>query len=400
MLKEWLVRRRENPYPSREEKKRLAIDTGLTYTQICNWFANWRRKLKNAEREKSKKSWGHLIKNYNTNAKGNVEQFSISSEDSIWEEEEQFRRNRSDDEDEDDSMCDIEGSSGSIDTNTERNDGSTIKAANGDCRQPQNTLKIEYKSNVYIDGNLMIPKDHNDLFIGREVDVLTTNATCQIKQSAANVGTKTKYKQKIMEKYLRDTFDANGAPMPPSTTTTFIQTYRPDGQNHPDHATVYCNNSNATTIIKSGAELSKWLESAAKFTPNKNNYYIEWNNKRNKSDKKPCISKSFPSHPGVEQQQATSLTVVPLLYSTTPLVQIQKTQNNPQFQQHHHQQQQQQSQSHSIDSDHIYNSIHHKDELDAAEALANLAFNCRQRMMDSNVNARVTFHRPLNAMSS
>lgn len=34
MLKDWLVRRRDNPYPSREEKKALAIKTGLTYTQV------------------------------------------------------------------------------------------------------------------------------------------------------------------------------------------------------------------------------------------------------------------------------------------------------------------------------------------------------------------------------
>lgn len=34
MLKDWLVRRRENPYPSREEKKALAIRTGLTYIQV------------------------------------------------------------------------------------------------------------------------------------------------------------------------------------------------------------------------------------------------------------------------------------------------------------------------------------------------------------------------------
>lgn len=34
MLKDWLVRRRENPYPSRDEKKCLAINTGLTYIQV------------------------------------------------------------------------------------------------------------------------------------------------------------------------------------------------------------------------------------------------------------------------------------------------------------------------------------------------------------------------------
>lgn len=28
MLKDWLVRRRENPYPSRDEKKILAVETG------------------------------------------------------------------------------------------------------------------------------------------------------------------------------------------------------------------------------------------------------------------------------------------------------------------------------------------------------------------------------------
>lgn len=34
MLKDWLVRRRENPYPSRDEKKILAQKTGLTYIQV------------------------------------------------------------------------------------------------------------------------------------------------------------------------------------------------------------------------------------------------------------------------------------------------------------------------------------------------------------------------------
>ncbi|XP_058062888.1 uncharacterized protein LOC131212854 [Anopheles bellator] len=84
LLKDWLVRRRENPYPNREEKKLLAVETGLTYTQICNWFANWRRKLKNSGNDPVRKTWGNLIRHYNTNARGNVEQFSICSSDSIW----------------------------------------------------------------------------------------------------------------------------------------------------------------------------------------------------------------------------------------------------------------------------------------------------------------------------
>lgn len=269
MLKEWLVRRRENPYPSREEKKRLAIETGLTYTQICNWFANWRRKLKNSEREKSKKSWGHLIKHYNNNAKGNVEQFSISSEDSIWEEEEQQRRNKinsralnsrkyEDEDDEDSSLCDIEESNES--TDMERNNS----CGSGETQ----ILDVNYKPNYYRE-TMTMSKDPVELFIGREVDVLTTTATCPITNgsSSSDSATKTKYKQKIMEKYLRDTNDS-------IQTNSNIQ-LQPQGQDNGQFPATYVNGNN-TTIIKSGAELSKWLESAAKFQPNKNNYYIEW----------------------------------------------------------------------------------------------------------------------------
>jgi hypothetical protein len=33
-LKQWLVRRRRYPYPTRDEKRRLATDTGLEYSQV------------------------------------------------------------------------------------------------------------------------------------------------------------------------------------------------------------------------------------------------------------------------------------------------------------------------------------------------------------------------------
>lgn len=77
-MKQWLVERRQNPYPTRTEKKDLADATGLTYIQICNWFANWRRKLKNTgheeDRVEPRRTWNHLIQTYNDHAKGNVEQ--------------------------------------------------------------------------------------------------------------------------------------------------------------------------------------------------------------------------------------------------------------------------------------------------------------------------------------
>lgn len=59
-----------------------------------------------------------------------------------------------------------------------------------------------------------------------------------------------KYKNQIMEKYLRGLDNSSN-----STNT--------------DHE-IKCNG---------GMELSKWLESAAKFTPEKNNY-IEWDSKK------------------------------------------------------------------------------------------------------------------------
>lgn len=63
------------------------------------------------------------------------------------------------------------------------------------------------------------------------------------KQQAANCFANPKYKNQIMEKYLRG---LEGSP---------------DSKG------------------KCGLELSKWLESAAKFTPEKNNY-IEWDSKK------------------------------------------------------------------------------------------------------------------------
>lgn len=79
----------------------LAIQTGLTYIQVCNWFANWRRKLKNAGKEPQQKTWGDLIKTYNRQVQGNVEHFSICSDDSIWEETATTMNSNYDDDDDD-----------------------------------------------------------------------------------------------------------------------------------------------------------------------------------------------------------------------------------------------------------------------------------------------------------
>ncbi|KAH8298043.1 hypothetical protein KR018_005004, partial [Drosophila ironensis] len=260
MLKDWLIRRRENPYPSREEKKQLAAETGLTYTQICNWFANWRRKLKNSEREKAKKSWGHLIKNYNHNARGNVEQFSISSEDSIWEEEMR--------------SCPAEDDEGDYD------DDEVSSHSTGSDGNANNASTCAYKPNFYVESE--------------------DAAAARIPQLSTVPGGRAKYKHQMMEKYLRDSSTAGEEVSPP------------------------------------GTQLNKWLESAAKFTPDRNNYHIEWNTSRQK-----CSGNPVTDRPAQNQVIFTS--------DATAAAREDRW------------------------------MLHHKDELDAAEALANMAFNCRQR---------------------
>lgn len=113
--------------------------------------------------------------------------------------------------------------------------------------------------------------------------------------------------------------------------------------------------------------------------------YIHISNYRNKLEKKPIISKTFlPStNSNNNHTSSTTVTVLPLMYSASPPL-VQRD-----ISQHHHQQQH-----------HTYDAIHHKDELDAAEALANLAFNCRQKMLDTATNGRNSLSWPLNTVSS
>lgn len=293
MLKDWLIRRRDNPYPSRDEKRTLAIETGLTYTQICNWFANWRRKLKNSKRERSKKSWGHLIKNYNTNARGNVEQFSISSADSIWEDDGRQSENSmlfsSSDEDAESHQRQRIQQSGFIQNSNNNNNNNSIHNLN---------RNITYvPSGFYLEAPFKYPAKQQCFQISSTTTEDLQRSGKELLANNPAFAPNTKYKQQIMEKYLRDT------------------------------TTVPGDRSSSSMPASCSPELSKWLESAAKFTPNKNNYFIEWNGKRFKAEK--SSSRDSKTH-------------------------------------------------------HVYDTIHQKDEIDAAEALANLAFNCRQRMMESN----------------
>ncbi|XP_071176484.1 iroquois-class homeodomain protein IRX-3-like [Mytilus edulis] len=52
ILKDWLKQHRNNPYPTKTDKVMLAYSTNMTMTQISNWFANSRRRIKLEKSEK------------------------------------------------------------------------------------------------------------------------------------------------------------------------------------------------------------------------------------------------------------------------------------------------------------------------------------------------------------
>ena len=58
ILRQWLFEHAENPYPTVEEKQRLATATGLTRQQINQWFVNARRRiLKRMKQATAETSW-------------------------------------------------------------------------------------------------------------------------------------------------------------------------------------------------------------------------------------------------------------------------------------------------------------------------------------------------------
>lgn len=232
-LKDWLVRRRENPYPNREEKKMLAVQTGLTYiqvfnlkifqnnkigthfpfciTQVCNWFANWRRKLKNAGKEPQHKTWGDLIKSYNNQVQGNVEHFSICSDDSIWEEPE---------------------------TNSNFDDEANDRISSTGRKKLTNT-SVEH-SYTYPEKKCF---NNNNSDIQNQCYFVSSTTETDLEANPFSQ-TANKYKNHIMEKYLRDC-------------------------QKPEY------HEEETSEESKPSMISKWLESAANFKPSENSY-IDW----------------------------------------------------------------------------------------------------------------------------
>ena len=45
-LRKWLAENEDSPYPNKAEKRDLAYTANMTLYQVCNWFANARRRMK------------------------------------------------------------------------------------------------------------------------------------------------------------------------------------------------------------------------------------------------------------------------------------------------------------------------------------------------------------------
>ncbi|KAJ8930393.1 hypothetical protein NQ314_016820 [Rhamnusium bicolor] len=197
---------------------------------VCNWFANWRRKLKNAGKEPQQKTWGDLIKTYNNQVQGNVEHFSICSDDSIWEEPE------SNFEDE---MCDKKSYSTDL-----------YNLANN---------QVEH-SYTYQEKNCI---NNNITDIQNQCYFISSTTETDLEANPFSQATNSKYKNHIMEKYLRDCQKPE------------YNLQEPIDENKP-------------------SMISKWLESAANFKPSESSY-LDWtfsksSKKKNKKTTEPTTN--------------------------------------------------------------------------------------------------------------
>ncbi|KAM9704109.1 homeobox protein Meis2b [Menidia menidia] len=59
IMRTWLFQNLTHPYPSEEQKRQLAHDTGLTILQVNNWFINARRRIVQPMIDQTNKAESH-----------------------------------------------------------------------------------------------------------------------------------------------------------------------------------------------------------------------------------------------------------------------------------------------------------------------------------------------------
>lgn len=207
-----------------------------------------------------KRSWGNLIKNYNFNAKGNVEQFSICSGDSIWGNNHEIESSL-------DSL--------SINQNSDTEAQDLTSKINDEMHFDDQNFKAMAAHGQNMNASTFFHHHHHPQdsqlanFFARQAQCFQQQqqqqahemqtSDCQ-KQYFSNSN---KFKNHIMEKYIFET-NNNGESI----------------------------NGQQENLKK--PELSKWLESTANFQPSKNNYNIDFV----KAERKKKQSKSTSSSNG------------------------------------------------------------------------------------------------------
>lgn len=228
---------------------------------MCNWFANWRRKLKNAGKEPQRKTWGHLIKTYNSQVQGNVEHFSICSDDSIWHEPEMAQK-------------------------YERNN----KKFHDFYSYEENYHKNSSSDHCYIENEKLIITNNNNNNEEDESQCFFISSTTSENDLDQNPFAQhvSKYKNHIMEKYLRDC-------------------QKPENRKLKDETINYDDKPSM---------ISKWLESAANFKPSQNSY-LNWtlNSNQRRKMKKNNDNINYQQHGREELDAAEALTKLANAYN-------------------------------------------------------------------------------------
>lgn len=207
--------------------------------------------MKNAGKEPQRKTWGHLIKTYNSQVQGNVEHFSICSDDSIWR---------------DDGNTRIYDSESEKQYEIDHYEQQKPILESVHRKHPQDhcyTLETNHKTIPLINNNNSIEQNHHSsqaqcYFISSTTENEFENNP--FSQSA------NKYKSHIMEKYLRDC------------------------QKPENHVPNSDECGNYEEELSKPSIISKWRESAAKFRPSENNY-LHWTltkTQKKKNKKRSC----------------------------------------------------------------------------------------------------------------
>lgn len=185
-LKQWLCTNRHNPYPTKYDKEILCRSSNMSLTQVSNWFANARRRLKSTVKGNDF-SWSSRVKLYNSHVEGNAELLSISSEDSIFD----------------------------SDDNTD--DGRQIPKENQDEQSEPSDVVVPSRSQTPTRSPLFEPPD----FLG---PMKTQHET----------RSQNKFKQTILQRYLSDTYGHHSGHPPGSldmdvSAFTKTRSRRPSG---------------------------------------------------------------------------------------------------------------------------------------------------------------------------